>query len=149
MFPPYSRQSYHLPPGDAKARRAALEAHGVRLGGSLPGGADPIICTNCARYICATFGGVVVGYATQDNPSAVLGVGIDGHDFAIVEGRFLVDLWAVDTEMASTRYVHDLEDVADRAAVERLYGDPDRWVEVERHDAQSPVRPDRRRAPRV
>jgi hypothetical protein len=50
-------------------------------------------CGACARIIVDRFGGQVRGYWHGENPTARVGEGEGGHDFAITEDRLLVDPW--------------------------------------------------------
>lgn len=54
------------------------------------------LCTVVARWIAEKSGGEVYGYYSEDNPSATLAVGEGGHDFVVVDSRWLVDWWAWD-----------------------------------------------------
>lgn len=70
----------------------------------------------------------VVGYATEDNPDAMCGADAGGHDFAIVDGRFIVDGWRREVDgYGDEQVVFDLE--ADRDLVSRLYGNPKEWIQ--------------------
>lgn len=50
------------------------------------------ICTNSARYVVSLVGGLVVGFPEGENLSSHKEF-VDGHDFALVRGRYLVDIW--------------------------------------------------------
>lgn len=50
-------------------------------------------CGACARIIAERFGGEIRGYYHAHNPTARIGEGEGGHDFAITPDRFLVDPW--------------------------------------------------------
>ena len=101
-----------------------------------PDGSEAVVCTNCAEQIIAKFGGEVFGWEEGTNPTSVVagpthGARLDdgqGHDFAIVDGRYLVDPWAVNVEGSSTRAAFDLLNPDDRLEVARLYGDPNTWM---------------------
>ena len=82
-------------------------------------------CTDTSVWLAERLKGVVHGYRHDDNPDAALGEGEGGHDFVIVDGRWLVDWWAKDTYQE--RDLYDLQDPVDQALVLRLYGDPEKW----------------------
>lgn len=86
------------------------------------------ICTRCAEKIVSKFGGAVIGYENENNPTAKLDNVDFGHDFAITGGgRYLVDPWAKNTTGETKKATLDLNDPTDRAEALRLYGDPDKW----------------------
>lgn len=99
-------------PGDDKA----IICEGVGLIGR---------CTDTSVWLAERLGGVIHGYQHSDNPTAVLGEPEHGHDFVIVDGRWLVDWWAKDTYQE--RDLYDLQDPVDYKKVLQLYGDPDAW----------------------
>lgn len=73
---------------------------------------------------------IIVGFSDDNNPGTAHfeGDGDDGHVFAIVEDRFIVDPWMYETEQRS---VYDLQDPADAAEISRLYGDRSTWQSIE------------------
>lgn len=87
------------------------------------------LCTDLAVYAARSAGGVVKGYNVWDNPTAEAAPAScnDGHDFALVGGRFVVDIWARDVELTAPRAVYDLHDPADLPEALRLFGPPERW----------------------
>jgi hypothetical protein len=94
----------------------------------LPNNKSASICTNCADEIRRREpNSVVVGWPDGANPSAQVNDPAFGHDFAIVDDRYLVDHWAKNTWGTSTRAVYDLQDAADVPEIRRLYGDPTTW----------------------
>lgn len=101
-----------------------------------PDGSHAVVCTNCAEQIINKLGrGHVYGWEEGTNPTSVVagptrGARVDrgqGHDFAIIDDRYLVDPWAKNVEAQTERAAWDLHDPADRAEVLRLYGDPTTW----------------------
>lgn len=82
-------------------------------------------CTDTAVYLADRLGGAVYGYTIEDNPDAQLGKDEFGHDFAVVDDRWLVDFWAKDTYQLPDLY--DLTDPKDRIEVRRQYGDASKW----------------------
>lgn len=107
-----------------------------------PNGDEAVNCTNCAKRIIEMNDGQgeIYGWEDGTNPTSVVsgpthGAMNDrgqGHDFAVIDGRYLVDAWAKNVEMSSDRAVFDLNDPADVAEVRRLFGDPTKWVKAER-----------------
>lgn len=82
-------------------------------------------CTNSAIYLAARLGGEVYGYWIEDNPKAIVGNAEGGHDFALVDHRWLVDFWAWDTYQYQDLY--DLQDPKDKAKALKMYGDQKNW----------------------
>lgn len=65
-------------------------------------------------------------YILSRHSPALHADGYDGHDFAIVDGRYLVDGWAKVFE-SRPRAVLDLLDPADQEEIHTYYGDPALW----------------------
>ena len=99
----------------------------------------------CTGYACAIQGELgkdrvkVVGFYDEDNPGTVFGTrGIctdyltlsvvgDGHDFAIVDDRYIVDPWI--TEFGGSKQgVFDLQDPGDAEVIRAIYGNPSNWT---------------------
>lgn len=95
-----------------------------------PDGGSSTICTNYARAIAATLPGraVVVGFFEQDNPGSRLAQIAGGHDFCVVDDRWIVDPWVRLVEGESNRICFDLTSEDDRAVILDLYGDRSRWT---------------------
>ncbi len=90
-------------------------------------------CFASARRVADAFGGSVIGYDCEDNPTAEIPDPdtADGHDFALVENRFVVDFWAACVVGLLDCPIFDLSCPADRAMVLRLYGPTDAWKPAE------------------
>lgn len=76
----------------------------------------------------------VKGYFSQDNPTANAGAAVGGHDFCVVQDRWIVDLWLREVWMPinqltqqPTEVVLDMEDEDDMVEVRFRYGDPSTW----------------------
>lgn len=82
-------------------------------------------CTDSSVYLADRLGGVVFGYTIDENPSAEVGDAEGGHDFVLVDARWLVDFWAKDTYQLPDFY--DMENAKDAAQVRKRYGDPLKW----------------------
>lgn len=90
------------------------------------------ICTASAKQIAKRFGGLVFGYQSDCNPTARIGLpAIDGHDFALIDDRWLVDYWAWRVAGIAAQPIHDLSYAADRTAACALNGPANVWDLVE------------------
>jgi hypothetical protein len=93
-----------------------------------PNGSAMAICTNCAERVIAIVGrGDVWGYASEDNPDTAAATGQDGHDFAVIDDRYIVDVWLCFFAGITSRSVFDLLSRADATRIHALYGPPDHW----------------------
>lgn len=107
----------------------------------LPCGGTFSRCTNSAHMTAQEFGGVVSGFLVDENPAAtneqVQGAG--GHDFTVINGRYVVDLWigiftgATAPNGQPYPCVYDLysNDPAEKALNESIYGDRGTWRVLE------------------
>lgn len=82
-------------------------------------------CTDTSVWLADRLDGVVYGYLHKENPDAELGRAEFGHDFVVVDDRWLVDWWAFDTYQK--RDLYDLRDPQDATLVRKLYGPMERW----------------------
>lgn len=96
----------------------------------MPDGNQTFACTSWAGVVRRALGSraVIVGFAAGDNPASEVSALADGHDFAIVDSRFIVDGWILNVECLAKRAVFDLDDPADAPDIERLYGDRKTWA---------------------
>lgn len=95
-------------------------------------GTAAALCTSSAIQVVRHFAGRVVGYFSTDNPIAEIGLpDHDGHDFALIDDRWLVDYWAWHVEGLVATPIFDLSNIADRTEVARLYGSPEQWTPLE------------------
>jgi hypothetical protein len=89
-----------------------------------------VCCTGYAFEVVRRLGHrrvKVVGYFTDNNPSATAGAEAGGHDFAIVDRRWIVDAWLREVDgYGNEQIVYHLQ--RDRALIRKLYGDPKKWV---------------------
>lgn len=91
-------------------------------------GSPCINCINGAIRIAEAFGGKVYGYWSSANPTAEVGQqDLDGHDFAVIGERWIVDYWVYTTLDLLSSPVLDLHDEADLALAQRLLGDRGAW----------------------
>jgi hypothetical protein len=94
-------------------------------------GGSCAVCTDSAIKIARHFRGKVLGYECATNPGAAIDKQVcGGHDFAIIDNRFVVDYWAFRVIGFITDPVLDLAKYLDAVEVARLYGDPSAWEEV-------------------
>lgn len=85
-------------------------------------------CTNSAVYLAERLGGEVYGYSIEDNPEAQVGGAEGGHDFAVIDNRWLADFWAKDSYELPDLY--DMSDPVESVEVRRQYGDPAKWARM-------------------
>ena len=98
----------------------------------LPDGGRAASCFDCASYIRSLEPNTeIYGFWSRENTGWAGAILQDGHDFAVVDHRYIVDPWIVETEHLSDRAVFDLKNPADHAEVRRLYGDRRSWRQVE------------------
>ncbi len=96
--------------------------------------------TQCTGYACAIRDKLgegrvrVRGFFQGDNPGTIFGGRdpqfdpvADGHDFAVVDDRYIVDPWVTEFVGGIDQGVYDLLDPADRDMISRIYGDPEKW----------------------
>jgi hypothetical protein len=89
----------------------------------------PFICTQAADESRAIVGGIIYGYYAEDNPTAFLGHDEGGHDFLVVDDRWILDFWAA--AYYGEMPVWDLHEPSDAADIARLYGPRDKWTNID------------------
>ena len=82
------------------------------------------ICTSTAKWLAKRLGGEVRGYHTEAG-SGRIGEDCFGHDFCLVQNRWIVDWWA--SRLLESQAVWDLQDPDQQARIKALYGDPSGW----------------------
>jgi hypothetical protein len=88
-------------------------------------------CTDSAMKVAKEFRGRVVGYSAWRNRSALVGSGFcEGHDFALIEDRFIVDYWAFRVARLIPKAVFDLNRREDRHLATRFLGSEKCWEDV-------------------
>lgn len=112
-------------------------AYGEDEGGSLfPDGTDAICCTNYAHQVRKALEPAkvrIVGFSCESNPDCDVSREAwhpGGHDFALVENRWLIDPWARLVAGTREQIVYDLHDSTDRALALKTYGNPLRWEQL-------------------
>ncbi len=97
-------------------------------------GTDAINCTSYAHQVAKRFPGrtQIFGFENKDNPDCefvLRKLHPGGHDFAIVDDRYLIDPWVRLVKGAIVDDIcYDLSDAKEAATVQSLYGPRDRWT---------------------
>jgi hypothetical protein len=102
-------------------------------GAQFPNGGPWAMCWAWAQDLRARLGTDRVkqyGFSDEENESSEIAELCGGHDFAIVDGRYLVDGWAQHVEQVHETGVFDLEDDSQLADISRLYGSPLAWKDA-------------------
>jgi hypothetical protein len=96
---------------------------------SFPSGGHWFICTHWADYVRRAYGdrAKLYGFSCDDNPAQGLVGKFDGHDFAVVDDRYIVDGWLPNVEALHHRAVIDMQDPASKEIIAKFYGDPKLW----------------------
>lgn len=102
----------------------------------MPDGTSAVCCTNYAHHVRKVMGDMgcevdVVGFANEDNPTsrcAIEGFHPEGHDFAIVNDRYLIDPWVRLVAAVEGQIFYDLNDPADAAKANDIYGQRHLWL---------------------
>jgi hypothetical protein len=98
---------------------------------SFPDSSICSICTESAKLIAKNFNGKVVGYLSRNNPIACIGEPhCEGHDFALIHSRWIVDYWAFRVAQLINRSVFDLRLSTERKMAIQWHGNPRCWVMV-------------------
>lgn len=110
-----------------------------RLGADMPGGqslfpdgTSAVQCTNYAVQVFRAYPGRVriVGFANEDNPTSKVAreeIHPGGHDFAVLDARYLVDPWIRLVACEAQQIIYDMEDPTDAAVVLDTYGPQACW----------------------
>lgn len=128
---------------EASALRNSLEAHYSNEGNFavvkpsddaatiFPDGNYWAICTTWAAYVRRLEGprAKLYGIDSDSVPESEIVDFYGGHDFAVVDDRFIVDGWSVNVHGFSRTAVFDLLDPADASVIRQLFGDPSRWLD--------------------
>jgi hypothetical protein len=81
--------------------------------------------------VAEAFAGRVVGYYSSENRSAAVGNGCcEGHDFALIDERFIVDYWAYRVAKVIDRAVFDLHDSEQLDLAKFYYGKKELWEDI-------------------
>lgn len=99
-----------------------------------PDGSSAICCTNHAVQVFRAYPGRVqiFGFANENNPTSRVAreeIHPGGHDFAVLDGRYVVDPWIRHVAGESEQFVFDMHD-ADAALVLDIYGPRACWTHM-------------------
>lgn len=105
-------------------------------------GHDAICCTNYAIQVAKAFPGrtQIVGFANENNRTSRVAreeIHPGGHDFAIVDGRYIVDPWIKLVAAEGEQIVFDLGDPKDAAVALDIYGPRECWETMDMALAES------------
>ncbi|TLX15909.1 hypothetical protein [Rhizobium sp. MHM7A] len=99
-----------------------------------PTGKAFYICTNWANLTRRYFGedrAVVMGYLHDNNETSAISEKYEGHDFTLLDGRYIVDGWVTGVGLEkpgrATPGLYDLQNEDDAAEIARLYGNQAAW----------------------
>lgn len=99
---------------------------------SMPGNAGyAVVCTASALFLQKIVGGKVMGYSMENNPGTSLEHLADGHDFLLVDNRYIVDFWVKKVEGVTDRAVLDLQRSSDKKIAREMYGLKSNWETVQ------------------
>lgn len=86
-------------------------------------------CTNWAAYVIRALGrrAAMFGFDDEMNPGSSIADDYGGHDFAVVDGRYIVDGWVTNVAGMSERCVFDLQNPEHADEILKLYGDRSNW----------------------
>lgn len=98
-------------------------------GALFPDGTRWSTCSNWAQYARRVLGdrAAGLGFFDEENPESAIAQDYGGHDFVLVDGRFIVDGWVREVAGMSRKVVFDLEDPTHAAEIKKLYGDRSKW----------------------
>lgn len=113
------------------AREGAIPETYTEGDGTLfPDGTRATQCTNWARYARRALGAraQIFGFYCEDNPDAVdMARLADGHDFALLDGRFILDGWLCNVEGEISDPILDLQNPDHATLIARYYGERENW----------------------
>lgn len=122
------------PRNPARKRMAELEAYLDHIDTTViqdgdeeahfPDGSPVTLCWGGADQVVRDFKGTRFGFHEREDIENSDTQG--GHDFAVVDGRFIVDHWLKHV-VGSQRGVFDMQDPRDAQLIKHYYGDPSQW----------------------
>jgi hypothetical protein len=123
---------------DGKETDVKMATYGMKFDHSIPKGYPDLskvfkkirkksyVCTEIADELQETIfkkrKTVVMGYSIYDNTTAKIGEDEEGHDFLVVDGKYIVDLWYRDYYEKNFPFYFPIERASE------LYGNPKLWV---------------------
>ena len=93
-------------------------------------GISAVVCTGYAAELFCKFGPgrtMLFGFHGEDNPTSRIGREYGGHDFAVIDVRFILDPWLSDTANESEQVIFDMEAPEDQSIIRELYGEQRYW----------------------
>lgn len=133
---------------------AELDEMYKRMGDDMPGtssylphGGSACCCTDYAIHIHKALPGRVqiFGFSNKDNPTSRVArkkIHPGGHDFALVDGRYIVDPWPRLVRRVIQQMVFDLDQESedgDAALAHDIYGPRACWVHMRETEAEAAV----------
>jgi hypothetical protein len=94
-----------------------------------PNGDASAICTSWAKYVRRLLGNRVqlFGFSDENNPSSLIAKDYGGHDFALVDGRYIVDGWLTQVAGMHGNAILDMQDPQEKQIIAKLYGPMKKW----------------------
>ncbi len=86
----------------------------------------------CTGYACEIYRRLprrtsIYGFHVEDNPDSEIGKSVGGHDFAIVDNRYIVDPWATGLEGLYEPMALDIRSKRHTDLIEKQYGSISNW----------------------
>ncbi|AQH05833.1 hypothetical protein A9R05_43270 (plasmid) [Burkholderia sp. KK1] len=105
-----------------------------------PDDTSAVTCTNYAVQVARKLKGrtQIFGFANDDNPTSRVAreeIHPGGHDFALVDGRYLVDPWIRLVACEMQQICFDLQEATDASLVRDIYGPRECWRRMEAAEA--------------
>mgnify|MGYP001594995472 CR=1 FL=1 len=98
-------------------------------------GFDKYGCISCAEYVQSLYPSTkIIGFLSLNNPLPLLSILESGHEFAVVDDRYIVDIWSVGIRLVSEHKVLDLRNPTHQEIILNLYGDKALWFELKNND---------------
>ena len=109
--------------------------------------------TRCTGFACVISRKMpartkIYGFNEEDNPLSEIVRMAGGHDFAVIDDRYIIDPWLVEVESGRIttksgkviklkgQGVFDLQDITDKHLIEILYGSQENWKRMEGLEAK-------------
>lgn len=114
-------------------------------GALFPDGRRASTCTSWAGYAVRLYGvrAKIFGFFKEDNASSLIAEVEGGHDFAVLDDRFIIDGWLPESGWPiyaergiQLRPVYDMADPAHARDIALLYGDVSKWENMASLEAE-------------
>ena len=134
----------HYTPAQADALYNEYGSNMPDLCSEFPDGTSAITCTNYAIQMARKLQGrtQIFGFANEDNPDSRVAkekIHPGGHDFAVVDNRWLVDPWIRLVAGESGPICFDMDDENDAALVLETYGPQECWKRMSQAEAEAAI----------